>query len=437
MMNRRPNQKARLKSLLYPFQKRFIADESRFIYFVKTRQAGGSFVLAFKCTLESIAGQNNIFTSVNKMQAKQLIRYCRKAIEIIETVNQIKIPLVIDNVNEIEFKDGGILTSIANNPKTAVGLHGNLNIDEASRFPDDGGIKDAMWPFITRGYKIRMVSTPLGKRGFFWDYNQKSLQPGSIWSRHQVDVYQAIKEGAPLQIDDLKADMDEVSFRQNYMCEFVDDELAFFNYDLILSSIDTEMSDLSLPDILKLRQQNYMMIGGYDPGKIVDSGVFVILVKYPDGINRCVHIKEFKKVDYTDQMAYIENCIRVLNLPRLFMDATGVGEVLREQLERRCGSVIVPIVYTNTVKEQLVTDLKIEMENHRIKFYDHPKLVDQFHGITRKITTAGNTQYSHDQSGHDDIVLAIANAVSGFAKHNSYDITKIKSVGIGAGNGFI
>ncbi len=413
-----------LEHILYPFQKEFINDKSRFIVWVSARQVGKSFAIGAKAVLTAMKGENYIIMSTSIRNARRIIKYSKKLLKVIEIILNKKIELEVDNADEISLKGMGTVSSIANNIDTAVGYTGHLCIDEASRFSNSEEIMDAVMPFMTRGFSLTMVSTPLGKRGMFWDSIVKARKPNSNWSYHMQTIYDAIDQGCPVNVDLIKQEMDEISFRQNFMCEFIDDISAFFSYELILKCTNTELKNMNFKEI---EDTKMLKIAGYDPGKLVDSGVFTILGKHIHSSKiQVIHIKEFKKIDYSEQLAYIVQAMRACCIGKVFVDATGVGIPLCETLKRSLGSAVNEITYTNTIKEQLVTDLKLFMEKDLIEIPDDTRLIDQLHGIEREITPAGNTRYGHDTSKHDDIVLSICNAVSGFSRKVLFDINSIK-----------
>ena len=412
-----------LRSVLYPYQKEYIADDSRFSIWIASRQIGKSFGASFKLVLKALSGRNQIVMSTSVRNARRIIKTCKKALAISELILGQPIRLDVDNKDELVFANGRSILSIASNPSTAVGDSGDLTIDEASRFKNSDEIMDAVMPFITRGYSLSLISTPLGKRGMFWRYYQKATQEGGNWKLFQHTVHDAVAQGCPIDVELLKQEMDEISFRQNYLCEFIDDVSSYFGYELILKSTNVDLSNYSIEDLLKC---NGHLIAGYDPGKMVDSGVFTILERtHQKGKIRVLHIKEFKKVDYSEQIAYLIQYTQAVKIPRVFVDATGVGVKIVEDLKRVLGSIIQPITYTNSVKEQLITDLKLAMERDQIEIPDSARLIDQLHGIQREITNAGNVRYGHDSSRHDDIVLAICNALSGYSRRSFIDLDGI------------
>jgi phage FluMu gp28-like protein len=398
-------------NFFYPYQKKIITDPSKFICVVMSRQVGKSFAVAARAIYQAyFDNQNVIVISTSLPNSKRLIRTCKKIIKLFELALKEKMQTDYDNAQEIQFRDKGKITAIASNPDTAVGETGHIIIDEASRFKNSEEILDAVMPFITRGFTMTMVSTPLGKRGMFWDAYEKANRDDSQWSLHECNVYDAIEQGCPIDIDSIKEEMDEVSFRQNYMCEFIDDLMSFFSYELILSSTNRALRNLTLEELCKLNR-HCILYAGYDPGKWVDSGVFTVTCKYPDGRIEVVHQKSWLGTPYTEQEAYIIQFMQTAPIRKLQFDATGVGDRIQEALVGSLGTMVEPVKYTNSIKESLVTGCKMLMEKGILKIPDNPKLIDQFHSIEREITASGNTRYSHTPGKHDDMVLSLCHAL--------------------------
>ena len=63
---------------------------------------------------------------------------------------------------------------------------------------------------------------------------EPTVEEGGIWSRHIVTIHDAIKDGLIANVDELrKVAGDEDTWRQEYLCEFVDETSAFISYEMI------------------------------------------------------------------------------------------------------------------------------------------------------------------------------------------------------------
>ncbi len=99
-----------------------------------------------------------------------------------------------------------------------------LLIDEASRVDD--AMYKSLRPMLAVGNgDLWLMSTPYGKRGFFYD----------AWVR--VPATECPRIQAPF-LEEERAHMGPAWFRQEYLCEFVDSGGTVFNRDLVEAALD-------------------------------------------------------------------------------------------------------------------------------------------------------------------------------------------------------
>jgi hypothetical protein len=116
-----------------------------------------------------------------------------------------------------------------------------LVIDEAAR------VMDAMYkglrPMLAVGEgDLWMMSTPYGKRGFFyeaWEYG------GDRWQRWSVPATQCPRIPAEF-LEEERDEMGAVWFRQEYLCDFVDSGAGVFDRDWIEAALDDSLEPLAL-----------------------------------------------------------------------------------------------------------------------------------------------------------------------------------------------
>src|ERR1019366_5361804 len=90
-----------------------------------------------------------------------------------------------------------------------------LIIDEASRVPDE--LYRAVRPMlaVSKG-RLLCLSTPYGKRGFFWNAWARG---GNDWQRFEVSA-DKVPRITPEFLEQEKRAMGESWFRQEYCCSF-------------------------------------------------------------------------------------------------------------------------------------------------------------------------------------------------------------------------
>ena len=108
-----------------------------------------------------------------------------------------------------------------------------LLIDEASRVPD--ALYKALRPMLAvSDGDLWLISTPYGQRGFFYE---SWLHGGDEWLRISVPATECARiPGEFLQEE--RRELGNIWFRQEYLCEFVDNGGSVFERSLIEEAFD-------------------------------------------------------------------------------------------------------------------------------------------------------------------------------------------------------
>jgi hypothetical protein len=106
-------------------------------------------------------------------------------------------------------------------------------IDEAARVED--AVYLALRPMLAvGGGELWLLSTPFGKRGFF---HKNWESGGEDWVRTTVRATECPRISAKF-LEEERRQMGDWWFRQEYLCEFVDDGRQMFNRDLVMESLE-------------------------------------------------------------------------------------------------------------------------------------------------------------------------------------------------------
>ena len=296
--------------------------------------------------------------------------------------------------------NGSAVYSLPNNANTVRGFKADhVYLDEFAHFQDDKAMLEAILPSVSRGGRLTAVSTPLGKRGEFW----------RIWSEDDKFSHHEYPHTVcpDLVIEDMRGTLDEVSFEQEYCCQFIDESQSFFPYDLILSCVDDNLINKTAYE-----GENPIYVG-VDFGKLIDSTVIVALEK-GEALSRVLHIEEFQGTNFSEQLAFLEHIAIALKATRVSIDATGYGVPLLEQTQNKLGPVVEGVTFTNAVKERMITELRVAFEGRTIKIPRNQNLINQLHSLERTVSNIGTVRYRHEEGKHDDYVWALALAFGGF-----------------------
>ena len=132
---------------------------------------------------------------------------------------------------EMELANGSRIVSLPGNPDTLVGFSPDLVIiDEASRVPDT--LYKAVRPMLAATHgRLVLLSTPYGRRGFFYEEWEGRTAEGRPLARnwHKISATALeIPRISPAFLEEERASLGERWYRQEYLCSFEDVEDAVF-----------------------------------------------------------------------------------------------------------------------------------------------------------------------------------------------------------------
>jgi len=179
--------------VLEPYQVAFLANRSRFRWVTKSRQVGYSFVVALealaRCHLRD--GYTAVFVSYNLDDAKEKILVARQVYEEMPLAYQKK--LVVDSKTELAFEPigkSGRLSRILSVPSKAPrGKKGDVVLDELAHYVNDRQVYTGSTALILRSSgQLTGCSTPLGRRGIFWEIALEELRKYPHHRRQEADL---------------------------------------------------------------------------------------------------------------------------------------------------------------------------------------------------------------------------------------------------------
>ncbi len=148
-----------------------------------------------------------------------------------------------DNTISLELPNGSRIVGLPGTEATVRGFSNVslLLIDEAARVED--AIHKALMPMLAVGNgDLWLMSTPWGKRGFFyenWEYG------GDHWMSVTVPATQCPRITKEF-LEQQRSEQGASWFQQEYMCKFVDNGSSVCNRDLIESALDDSILPLKL-----------------------------------------------------------------------------------------------------------------------------------------------------------------------------------------------
>jgi Terminase large subunit, T4likevirus-type, N-terminal len=222
-------------------QTELLCMESRRVLVNCTRQWGKSTVTAVKAVHEAISTEGSL-TIVASPSARQSGEFLRKASEFARRLG-IKAHGDGDNEISLAFPNGSRIVGLPGNEATVRGFSAVslLVIDEAARVGED--LYKAVRPMLAVGRgSLWLLSTPHGKRGFFYEAWEHG---GRQWLRIRVPATECRRISREF-LEEERVALGDMWFRQEYLCEFLENEENLFRRDVIEAAITWEVEPLKL-----------------------------------------------------------------------------------------------------------------------------------------------------------------------------------------------
>jgi len=229
----------RLRFLPDPTQALVLASRSNHVILNCTRQWGKSTLTAAQADFTAWHEPESLIL-VMSPTARQSSELVRKAAAFLSRLGVRprgdggnKISLLLPNGSRIVGLPG---TEATDRGYSGVRL---LLVDEAARVDDD--LYLAMLPVLAvSGGDIWLMSTPFGRRGFFY---QAWVERGPDWRRIKVPATECPRI-LPANLARDRVAMGDRWFRQEYMCEFAENQENFFSEQIIRKAINYDVKPL-------------------------------------------------------------------------------------------------------------------------------------------------------------------------------------------------
>ncbi|HCB41843.1 MAG TPA: terminase [Pseudomonas sp.] len=391
---------------LYDYQRRWVNDDSRFKIAMFARQCGKTFTstleLALDCARAEALGQRRrwVILSRGERQAR-------------EAMNEgVKLHLQALSAGfqaydydwepgikalEVELPGGSKITALPANPDTARGFSANVLLDEFAFHQDSRAIWKALFPVISKpGLKLRVISTPNGKGNKFYD-----LMTGKDdgWSRHTTDIYQAVADGLPRNIEELRTGAGDADlWAQEFELQWLDESSAWLDFDLITSC---EHEFAGLPE----HYQRGPCYVGVDIAARNDLFVIWVLERVGD-VLWTREIIERRRASFAEQDMLLDDVFRRYNVIRCCMDQTGMGEKPVEDAKRRYGELrLEGVLFTAANKLTLATQGKEHFQDRKLRIpQGNNALRADLHKLQRVTSATGAPRFvaDSDSAGHAD-----------------------------------
>ena len=300
---------------------------------------------------------------------------------------------------QINFPLGSKIIALPANADTARGFSGNVFLDEFSIHEDDVEIWRSM-QFVLRGrYRIIVSSTPKGgtSRKFYQIINDTS----GDWSRHIVDIYKAVADGLPFDIElERRVMADPDGWSQEMELQWITESGPWIDYDSIVACED---SAAGLGEV-RSRGEYYF---GNDIARRKHLWVLWVFERVGD-VLWTREVVTLEGATFAEHDAAIDRAYKKYRPLRMSFDQTGIGERSVEGYIEKYPGVAEGVLFSGSSKAGMAMLGKRSFQDRTIRIPRDEKYRNDFHRLQRIETPAGNIRYDAeaDDTGHCDYTWA-------------------------------
>ena len=277
-------------------------------------------------------------------------------------------------------------------------VDGILVMDECAFYPDELPDGSEPWSSIimpitkARKPKVLAISTPKGKRGFWYDMYLKAISGVKGYKEISATIYQDDLISKD-EIEDIMKSVSPLAFREEFLVEFLDSSLTFFQ------GFENCFTDYTFND----RERVWI---GVDLSSTGEDATVVTL------INESMQVKQYV-VEGNLDLKYAKIAKIINETPTLvaaYLENNGVGSPMINEIKKlvRNRSKLYDWTTTNSSKEEIVSNLAVKIANKEIYFSNEDKgLFSELARFIVKYTKTGKMQFEGASGTHDDKVLSL------------------------------
>jgi phage FluMu gp28-like protein len=458
-----------------PYQKDWAKDESRWKFGLMARQVGKDFAAGFEGISECVRAElekKKVTWLIAAPSERQSLESLQKwkdwaqsfklAYEDEEVSRESRVEGLLKSAT-ITFPHGSRVIAVPGKPDTVRGFSANVLLTEFAFFEQPEATWRAILPSITNPFrglkKVRLITTPNGignKAHDIWIKNYRAkeegrrqkeeakeegrrkkeeietgksgselppssflLHPSPTWSCHFVDIHKAVKDGLPVNIEELKAALDDPEgWAQEFECQFLDVQSTLLPYELIAACESAEATATVPPEFWQTAPPSPLVMG-IDFGRRHDLTVAWTLRQSGD-VQQTVEVLEMERTATPEQVERLRPRLR--RARRVCLDYTGPGIGLGDFLAKEFGvydparhkfGKIELCTFSNTLKLEIFSKLRMAFETRGVRVPVSRVIREDLHSLNRASSPTGQITYRapHSADGHADRCTALALAL--------------------------
>jgi len=191
----------------------------------------------------------------------------------------------------------------------------------------------------------------------------------------------------------------------------------------IAACIDPELDNPGSPnqyieDVEHVNQAHLSgrYFAGLDLGKQIDFSVLAVVQLTDRNEVRLVHKRQFPLgTPYPQVIAYVTRTSQIFNFDSIYVDKTGIGDAVVDELETLENREVYGLFFTDTEKENILNYLKLIMEKRQLRIQGEDKqLIAQINEQQYEYLKPNSAQerlhlkFRHPRGNHDDQLFALA-----------------------------
>ena len=298
----------------------------------------------------------------------------------------------------------------ADNPDSLRGeAYGRVFKDESAFIKE--GAEDAIKPLTyDTGAPVWETTTPWGK-GEVWNRWERGSKGDSDYGCFHYN-YKDNPYLHPEGVKEIEKDIEEFGEDSEYVqCEiygnFIEDRDRYFKK----AEIENCIEEYNLPENAQSKLD--YVIGVDVAGEGEDESVFISLLHHGGGL-RVVDISFYKKNKPREIVGQVTELDKIYHYNKIFIDKTGIGEGPADWLRESLGGGerddyrVEALRFTTQSKMDIYSNLKKVMNQGKLRFPNHKKLVFQLRDLRFERMSNGSLKIHHSENKHDDYADALA-----------------------------
>ena len=270
-----------------------------------------------------------------------------------------------------------------------------LVLDEAAFFKEGDGNNHIWYSVLSptvkvKGKKVIMVSTPNGCQGFWYELIQLAEQGQKGYSYIKRTIYD---DSMCEDIDEIRNTTPDIMFRQEYLCEFLEDANSFFSgyHNCYVESQQINWKD-----------QLWCGIDWSSTGK--DETVMTF-IDTSGGTFQMVC-----KGSFDERYQRLSTMInKYPNIVGIYSESNSIGSVMNADLKKllKRKHIFNEFLTTNESKTEIITELAIDLEQGALSYNDK-ELDKQLGAFGFSVSKSKKLTFEGINGVHDDRVMSLA-----------------------------